>query len=177
MQFDCWRWRMQLDCSLHDDWSFSVLLLTCCTKTTEQVPFTILTFLKTGRIFYIVFAYFTVAPFWQTAVYQACYILSYPPGKKTLFQLHCRDRIVVSTLRCGRSNPGSNPGHGKCDRLCLLTMTFYVPWFGEKSFWNIRYHVWRSYFIVYTEDACVTILKKRLVPMGFNDQSLSSKVP
>ena len=23
-----------------------------------------------------------------------------------------RDRIVVSTLRCGRSNPGSNPGHG-----------------------------------------------------------------
>src|SRR4029434_3533593 len=24
-----------------------------------------------------------------------------------------RDRIVVSTLRCGRSNPGSNPGHGR----------------------------------------------------------------
>ena len=23
-----------------------------------------------------------------------------------------RDRIVVSTLRCGRSNPGSNPDHG-----------------------------------------------------------------
>ena len=23
-----------------------------------------------------------------------------------------RDRIVVNTLRCGRSNPGSNPGHG-----------------------------------------------------------------
>ena len=23
-----------------------------------------------------------------------------------------RDRIVVSTLRCGRNNPGSNPGHG-----------------------------------------------------------------
>ena len=22
-----------------------------------------------------------------------------------------RDRIVVSTLRCGRNNPGSNPGH------------------------------------------------------------------
>ena len=32
------------------------------------------------------------------------------------FELPClpnsRDRIVVSTLRCGRSNPGSNPGHG-----------------------------------------------------------------
>ena len=23
-----------------------------------------------------------------------------------------RDRLVVTTLRCGRSNPGSNPGHG-----------------------------------------------------------------
>ena len=23
-----------------------------------------------------------------------------------------RDRLVVRTLRCGRSNPGSNPGHG-----------------------------------------------------------------
>ena len=26
--------------------------------------------------------------------------------------MHRRDRIVVSTLRCGRNNPGSNPGHG-----------------------------------------------------------------
>ena len=25
---------------------------------------------------------------------------------------NCRDSIVVSTLRCGRNNPGSNPGHG-----------------------------------------------------------------
>ncbi len=24
-----------------------------------------------------------------------------------------RDGIVVSTLRCGRNNPGSNPDHGK----------------------------------------------------------------
>ena len=28
-----------------------------------------------------------------------------------------RDRIVVSTLRCGRSNPGSNPGHGSVHSL------------------------------------------------------------
>ena len=28
-------------------------------------------------------------------------------------QLARRDRIVVSTLRCGRNNPGSNPGHGR----------------------------------------------------------------
>ncbi len=25
--------------------------------------------------------------------------------------MHSHDRIVVSTLRCGRNNPGSNPGH------------------------------------------------------------------
>ena len=30
----------------------------------------------------------------------------------TQLKLHSRDRIVVSTLRCGRNNPGSNPGHG-----------------------------------------------------------------
>ena len=24
-----------------------------------------------------------------------------------------RDRLEVRTLRCGRNNPGSNPGHGK----------------------------------------------------------------
>ena len=31
-----------------------------------------------------------------------------------------RDRIVVSTSRCGRDNPGSNPGHGrKSIKLCL----------------------------------------------------------
>ena len=34
-----------------------------------------------------------------------------------MFSVHrsSRDRIVVSTLRCGRSNPGSNPGHGSGD--------------------------------------------------------------
>ena len=31
-----------------------------------------------------------------------------------------RDRIVVSTSRCGRDNPGSNPGHGR-DDLWLTT--------------------------------------------------------
>ena len=34
-------------------------------------------------------------------------------GEQQLSKLqHRRDRIVVSTLRCGRNNPGSNPGHG-----------------------------------------------------------------
>ena len=34
--------------------------------------------------------------------------------------LRC-DRLVVRTLRCGRNNPGSNPGHGKnCFHIYLL---------------------------------------------------------
>ena len=33
-------------------------------------------------------------------------------GLQTVHKPSRRDRIVVSTLRCGRSNPGSNPGHG-----------------------------------------------------------------
>ena len=33
-------------------------------------------------------------------------------SKTDLYVLASRDRIVVSTLRCGRNNPGSNPGHG-----------------------------------------------------------------
>ena len=31
-----------------------------------------------------------------------------------------RDRIVVSTSRCGRDNPGSNPGHGRAVSLALI---------------------------------------------------------
>ena len=31
-----------------------------------------------------------------------------------------RDRPEVRTLRCGRNNPGSNPGHG--------TLTFFLSW-------------------------------------------------
>ena len=40
----------------------------------------------------------------------------------TIFPIfpNCRDSIVVSTLRCGRNNPGSNPGHG---------MPLYLPQF------------------------------------------------
>lgn len=37
-----------------------------------------------------------------------------------------RDRIVVSTSRCGRDNPGSNPGHG---RGCEVSIMAYQPAF------------------------------------------------
>ena len=38
-----------------------------------------------------------------------------------------RDRIVVSTLRCGRNNPGSNPGHGrKVGNAYTINLFFYL---------------------------------------------------
>ena len=46
-------------------------------------------------------------PFLIVIIIIACDVLKSPQLK-----LHSRDRIVVSTLRCGRNNPGSNPGHG-----------------------------------------------------------------
>ena len=39
--------------------------------------------------------------------------------------MHRRDRIVVSTLRCGRNNPGSNPGHGMYIALLNSIQTFH----------------------------------------------------
>lgn len=43
-------------------------------------------------------------------------------GRKSTQPVVSRDRIVVSTLRCGRSNPGSNPGHGS-----FCTFLDYCP--------------------------------------------------
>ena len=42
-----------------------------------------------------------------------------------------RDRIVVSTLRCGRNNPGSNPGHGtSCFNMIIIFWSlFSIPFF------------------------------------------------
>ena len=48
-------------------------------------------------------------------------------GLKQTFPKLClsgRDRLVVRTLRCGRSNPGSNPGHGIQEQIfCCI-----FPW-------------------------------------------------
>ena len=38
-----------------------------------------------------------------------------------------RDRIVVSTSRCGRDNPGSNPGHGRgCVSLSWQVSKYFI---------------------------------------------------
>ena len=48
----------------------------------------------------------------------------------------CRDRLVVRTLRCGRSNPGSNPGHGS---FFLVKLTFIFIVFVYET----APHVWK----------------------------------
>ena len=45
----------------------------------------------------------------------------------TVSGVSSRDRLVVRTLRCGRSNPGSNPGHGSDILKKLLTFTPNFP--------------------------------------------------
>ena len=37
-----------------------------------------------------------------------------------------RDRLVVRTLRCGRRNPGSNPGHGTFFSVFILYSIFLI---------------------------------------------------
>ena len=46
----------------------------------------------------------------------------------------CPDRLAVRTLRCGRSNPGSNPGHGKFYVFIFIHL-FILSYF-LKSFFN-----------------------------------------
>ena len=49
-------------------------------------------------------------------------------GLKQTFPKLClsgRDRLVVRTLRCGRSNPGSNPGHGM-DKFFFLSKQIII---------------------------------------------------
>ena len=40
--------------------------------------------------------------------------------------LNSRDRLVVRTLRCGRSNPGSNPGHGRAYSVMAEVYLFLI---------------------------------------------------
>ena len=67
-----------------------------------------------------------------------------------------RDRIVVSTLRCGRNNPGSNPGHGN-DQVLYFTLRYQLL--------NLLYGV----------EHCIKIsFRNHKVPIGRNIQTLLS---
>ena len=37
-----------------------------------------------------------------------------------------RDRLEVRTLRCGRNNPGSNPGHGTLPFFFFFVLLGYL---------------------------------------------------
>ena len=58
-------------------------------------------------------------------------------GLHTTTSICGRDRLVVRTLRCGRSNPGSNPGHG-------IFAIYFFPFKGHLS------HPFEVPLIVYT---------------------------
>ena len=52
-----------------------------------------------------------------------------------LSQSHLRrDRLVVRTLRCGRSNPGSNPGHGTVLFFFKVLYRLKLPYHKKKTF-------------------------------------------
>lgn len=55
---------------------------------------------------------------------------------------HSRDRIVVSTSRCGRDNPGSNPGHGK--QLCSVAVTALWANFFFLTFFLLKVYLERD---------------------------------
>ena len=68
-----------------------------------------------------------------------------------LFASHSRDRIVVSTSRCGRDSPGSNPGHGK--QLCSVAVT--ALW-ANVFFVSLTF----SYLKVYLEGDHLLLIRK-----------------
>ena len=78
------------------------------------------------------FAAFVVVIVWLVCLF-VCFVLFFVFNSKTILKFHSlfyvswndsRDRIVVSTLRCGRNNPGSNPGHGTHKTVFFLHLLF-----------------------------------------------------
>ena len=56
-----------------------------------------------------------------------------------LYHRNSRDRIVVSTLRCGRSNPGSNPGHGNGEVFLWIFQEHFISF---TSYKHDLFHLW-----------------------------------
>ena len=79
------------------------------------------------------FAAFVVVIVWLFCLF-VCFVLFFVFNSKTILKFHrlfyvswndSRDRIVVSTLRCGRNNPGSNPGHGTHKTVSFFSISFF----------------------------------------------------
>ena len=62
-------------------------------------------------------------------------VISENKTNEFLSQFHRRrDRLVVRTLRCGRSNPGSNPGHGTVIFFFYVLYRLKLPYHKQKTF-------------------------------------------
>src|SRR5437867_2505051 len=75
-----------------------------------------------------------------------------------------RDRIGVSTSRCGRENPGSNPGHGKRAILAsanLLSFLFSDSRHESPHGRAFSKLVFLSFFVILFPSIVPTIRKKR----------------
>ena len=85
-----------------------------------------------------------------------------------------RDRIVVSTLRCGRNNPGSNPGHGTL--LIWTEVALFFAWLPILVPWE---PVFRTIYVRDTRADCRQhrrdFERQNLLPEA--DQELSQEAP
>ena len=73
-----------------------------------------------------------------------------------------RDRIVVSTLRWGRSNPDSNPGHGSIDNAGQAMDTFCAfSSLNPDSLWKLVVF-WNLKLLVYIAGQIVNYIKLKL---------------
>ena len=81
-----------------------------CTHFKSTVLFLVLTYIISSQKTACIKPIFGVARIWTLLECQ------------TISCLNGRDRIVVSTSRCGRDNPGSNPGHGRGCEVSIMAL-------------------------------------------------------
>ncbi len=85
--------------------------------------------------------------------------------------LGSRNRIVVSTLRCGRSNPGSNPGYGRtiffrCSKAWkVVSINGYAGGWGSYHMWLKLSSFWPQIIIVlyWSDVQCQFMFLKSLI--------------
>ena len=66
--------------------------------------------------------------------------------------LSSRDRIVVSTLRCGRNNPGSNPGHGTLLKELFFANSYFVRLSNSDFSFSFPFLFFFSYHLIFFSD-------------------------
>ena len=82
-----------------------------------------------------------------------------------------RDRLVVRTLRCGRSNPGSNPGPGM-SFFKLLSFIFILP--RCRKIFSLE--IFSSYNYEVLETSRKYIILRRILTKRINALAIKSRV-